>query len=293
MSEYLNPQTGECYPLDTPDGLAAAVLAEQAGTARLARTLTRRLEQLSADHQARAAEQDATLMDLRAQLADLRTAREATGVDPFRFDPGIDPGIGPARTDGLPSRGTAWCWRTLTGAAADELLTRLSDWVTWLRSRYPLARVIPACWARHPELVEELTALHLAWAAAYTDPTAAPTAPADWHTHYLPAALERIPGWGVHCTDTHRPRPPGVYADGPHTPGQHTAQQSVHDSIDNTSQGDLPGGPPARTAADTGVGPTSDSGTASGTDHRTDHGTDPRTQGRPGHGDVAAGQEAS
>jgi hypothetical protein len=286
MREYLNAETGECYPLDTPEGLAGAVLAEQAGIARLARTLTRRLEESARDNEARAGAQDAALMGLRAQVDELvallapgldATGLDATGVDATGLDPGIDPALG---TVGPRSRGTGWCWRTLTGAAADQLWTRLRDWVVWLRARYPLAHAIPACWAQHPELVEELTALHLAWVAAYTDPTAAPTAPADWHTHYLPAALERIPGWGVHCTDTHRPRPPGVYADLQHHPrDEYVAHGTMHD----TAQRNLLDRPPVRTVADAAAAP----------DPAPDPGTDHGTRATPGHRDVAAGQEAS
>src|SRR5690349_12795256 len=60
---------------------------------------------------------------------------------------------------------TAWCWRTLGEEGQTELWRQLTEWVVWLRGRYPLARKIPGCWADHPELVEELTALWLAWHA--------------------------------------------------------------------------------------------------------------------------------
>ena len=68
------------------------------------------------------------------------------------------------------------------------LWNQLTDWVGYLRSRYPLARKIPACWAEHPEIVEELTALWLAWQSAYQDRDAPLTAPADWHDRWLPAS---------------------------------------------------------------------------------------------------------
>jgi hypothetical protein len=198
MSDYLNSETGETYGLGTLEGVASALLAEQATTARLARTLDKRLH--GAEDHARAIA--ATILDLGAQVDELHAVDESAAT--------IDAGSAASH---VPGSGTAWCWRTLTSRAADNLWALLGDWVAWLRSRYPLAGKVPACWAQHPELVEELTALHLAWRAAYTDPNAVPTAAADWHAHYLPGVLERIPGWGVHCTDTHKPRPPGVYAD--------------------------------------------------------------------------------
>ena len=48
-------------------------------------------------------------------------------------------------------------------------MVQLRAWVAWIRHRYPLAKRVPACWAEHPEVVEELTALWLAWQQAYED----------------------------------------------------------------------------------------------------------------------------
>jgi len=121
-----------------------------------------------------------------------------------------------ARVDELASGGiegtvTAWCWRDIGPVGAAMLWKRLALWVGWLRARYPLAEQLPACWWRHPELVEELTALYLAWRAAYTDPAAQLTAPADWHDRWLPGTLARVRGWGVYCDGDHRDRPTGTY----------------------------------------------------------------------------------
>jgi hypothetical protein len=53
----------------------------------------------------------------------------------------------------------------------DEQATRLEeldDWTQWLVNRYALDhRVVPACWAQHGALLEELSALHTAWQTAY------------------------------------------------------------------------------------------------------------------------------
>ena len=106
---------------------------------------------------------------------------------------------------------SGWSWRDLGPIGAQVLWDRLNDWVGWLRGRYPLAEQLPACWWRHPELVEELTALWLAWRAAYTDPTAVMTQPAEFHDRWLPGALHRVKQWGVHCDATHRERPASVY----------------------------------------------------------------------------------
>ena len=118
--------------------------------------------------------------------------------------------------DGSPSSGadspTAWCWRDLGPRAHDELWSQLLEWVTWLRSRYPLARKVPACWAEHPELVEELTALWLAWQAAYQIRDASLTAAIDWHDRWLPGLLHRLEHGPSRST-----APPGT-ACGPQVP---------------------------------------------------------------------------
>ena len=53
-----------------------------------------------------------------------------------------------------------WNLRTADEAEAEWL--ELNAWVRWLRHTYGLAAaVIPPSWHRHPELVWELSALHL------------------------------------------------------------------------------------------------------------------------------------
>ena len=172
MIEYVDSSTGELIDLDTPDGSARALLAQQARIERLADRLT-----LAA----------AALDAVQEQVED----------------------AGSSGIDGV----TAWTWSALGPLGADMLWQRLASWVGWPRGRYPLAEQLPGCWWRHPEIVEEVTALHLAWRAAYSDPAASLSAPIDWHQHHLPAFLARIRAWGVHCTDTHRERPESLYAE--------------------------------------------------------------------------------
>jgi len=147
------------------------------------------------------------------EVLDLATAegvaRALTGLDAEVEDLA-------ARLDELASGGiegtvTAWCWRDIGRVGAALLWKRLAFWVGWLRARYPISEQLPACWWRHPELVEELTALYLAWRAAYTDPAAHLTAPADWHDRWLPGTLARVRRWGVYCDGEHRDRPAGTY----------------------------------------------------------------------------------
>jgi hypothetical protein len=109
---------------------------------------------------------------------------------------------------------TTYCWRNLSSEEQTELWQQLSDWVNWLRGRYPLARTLPACWADHPEVVEELTALWLAWRAAYEASDAIPTAPVDWHDRWLPGLLIRLARGplALPCRPDHEERPASAYA---------------------------------------------------------------------------------
>jgi hypothetical protein len=108
-----------------------------------------------------------------------------------------------------------WCWRDLGPHARTELMDQLDTWTAWLRHRYPLARKIPACWAQHPELVEELTGLWLAWQGAYQQPDPPLTAAADWHDRWLPGLLHRLEHgpFALDCSETHAARPPAAYAE--------------------------------------------------------------------------------
>lgn len=119
--------------------------------------------------------------------------------------------------DGGGTRPTAvrsWCWRDLGPKAEDELWSQLTDWVDWLRRRYPLAKKIPPCWVEHSEIVEELTALWLAWQHAYVEADAPMTAAADWHDRWLPGLLHRLEHGplALNCNAEHQPRPRAAYA---------------------------------------------------------------------------------
>ena len=171
MTEYVNQVTGEVHPLTDVPGIAGALLAEQALTSRLSVRLDRVLDEL-------------------------REARDSASV-PTEFQDDDD--------------WAPWNWRCMPAPVAQVAMSALTEWVDWLRHRYPVARTLPPCWRRHPELIEELSALHWAWRAAFHGDEARPSAPADFHGHYLPGVLDRVRRWGVHCGDVHDPRAEGVY----------------------------------------------------------------------------------
>jgi hypothetical protein len=93
----------------------------------------------------------------------------------------------------------------------------------WSRARsglkahrnFGLARKLPNCWAEHPELVEELTALWLAWQAAYQDRDATLTAAADRHDRWLPGVLHRLERgpFAIDSAVKHSLRPASAYRD--------------------------------------------------------------------------------
>ncbi len=141
-------------------------------------------------------------------------------------DPDLTDGELDALVDTLlanPARPVAWS--RLPAAERPGQWAALDGWVRWLTGWYALDhREIPPCWYRHGPLVEELSALRTAHAAAY-DPRAQPTAPADWH-HTLAATRARLHDWvartgcrpAEHRDDKPQPwataQPPAVYMAG-------------------------------------------------------------------------------
>jgi hypothetical protein len=47
------------------------------------------------------------------------------------------------------------------------------------------------CWYRHPDVLDELTALRAAWYAAYRDKAASSSAAIEWHDRWLPGCMAR------------------------------------------------------------------------------------------------------
>ncbi|MCH6470785.1 DUF4913 domain-containing protein [Sinomonas terrae] len=98
-------------------------------------------------------------------------------------------------------------WNLLTADEAESEWLDLNAWVNWLRRTYGLpAAVIPPSWHRHPELVWELSALHLHWLCAY-DPEQNGSAPLGWHRDFADAR-QRLRDWvTVSGTRLDRDRP--------------------------------------------------------------------------------------
>lgn len=85
-------------------------------------------------------------------------------------------------------------WNLLTAEDAETEWIELNRWVNWLRRTYGLpASIVPPLWHRHPELVWELSALHLHWLCAY-DPDQHGSAPFGWHRDFADAR-QRLHDW--------------------------------------------------------------------------------------------------
>lgn len=114
------------------------------------------------------------------------------------------------RAAGTPESEAAapWSWRATTGERREALWGELTRWVEWHNERY--GRVNPdwtihPCWFRHPAVVEHLTALMVAWRAAYESDKPSREA-AIWHDQMNSIHI-RMTGaaWGFkNCAGGHR-----------------------------------------------------------------------------------------
>ncbi|NMR19034.1 hypothetical protein [Cellulomonas fimi] len=98
-------------------------------------------------------------------------------------------------------------WSAYTREEQRHLLEGLDVWVRWLVDHYRLdRRYVPECWTKHWELIEELSALQLAWEGAYAT-TSHDDAPLAWHERFA-VARTRLAEWvartGCRAGD-HRP----------------------------------------------------------------------------------------
>lgn len=89
-------------------------------------------------------------------------------------------------------------WELLSTEDLEAAWLELNVWVDWLRHTYGLpATIIPPYWHRHPELVWELSALHIHWLGTY-QPEQHAAAPLGWHRDFADAR-ERLRDWTAAC----------------------------------------------------------------------------------------------
>ncbi|MEV4830636.1 hypothetical protein AB0K25_20235 [Micromonospora sp. NPDC049257] len=127
-----------------------------------------------------------------------------------------------------------YCWRDLDADAARQLWAWLAEWTRWLVDRYGLAQDLGACWPAHPALVEELTALSVAWHHAYSG-KGDPDAPVRWH-EALHRARHRWRDWDTtRCRHGHHHPRSGESVWSPPWPDD--AERAVTDDIDARPSG--------------------------------------------------------
>jgi hypothetical protein len=104
-------------------------------------------------------------------------------------------------------------WRTLKKADAPAAWNELRSWVEWFTVRYRISEsVVPVCWYKHGQLVEELSALHIAHAAAF-DSADAGFGPIGWHER-LSLSLPRLSrAYAGGCSRGHDPFKPRSWAE--------------------------------------------------------------------------------
>lgn len=99
-------------------------------------------------------------------------------------------------------------WRTLSAADAPAAWRELREWVQWFTVRYRISEsVVPACWYKHGQLVEELSALHTAHTAAF-DPSDAGLGPIGWHERLSLTVPRLSRAYSGGCSRGHDPLKP-------------------------------------------------------------------------------------
>ena len=104
------------------------------------------------------------------------------------------PGDAPLQVGSAADRIEQPTGRNVAAQDLEAELLELNRWVDWLRHTDSLtAAIIPPYWHRHPELVWEVSALHLHWLCAF-DPGQNGSAPLGWHRDFTDAR-HRLRDW--------------------------------------------------------------------------------------------------
>lgn len=120
--------------------------------------------------------------------------------------------------------GTIAEWHNLTAGEQTAAWASLRAWVTWLYDRYELSVEdrLPRCWASHPGLVEELTALKSWREEIYTSGQPSGQAARYWHAELRQVLHAAATQYALGCRTGHRGAT-AVAADNPDLLGQWAA----------------------------------------------------------------------
>ncbi len=122
-----------------------------------------------------------------------------------RFDRLVDTVQAPV--DELPQRRLrAWTWQDLDPEQYQARVDILSEWIeTHLAPRLGSMdqQKLRPCWALHPDVLDDLTALYVAWHDAYRDPQAHRTAAITYRDRWQPSTLHRVGDSLRSCSSGH------------------------------------------------------------------------------------------
>ncbi len=183
--------------------------------------LARLLADLSQDQEGQLDENERLDRRLGALGQDVKTQRQAIAELQTRLDDltTLVRELAERQAAQTPGERAIW-WPDLpAGQERTAALRLLGAWVDEvLRGHHPeLARdSLQACWYRHDDVLDELTALRAAWHAAYRGKAAPATAAIEWHDRWLPGCMARckaaVKAWPCD-TDSHQ-SPAGTEAPG-------------------------------------------------------------------------------
>jgi len=118
--------------------------------------------------------------------------------------------------------------------AAAEMWATLTLFVEFLDARYAWTadQLIPACWAEHGALVEELTTLYWSRLTAFEGPKPAVDLAQAWHHQTLPGFYQRVRGWlgdqgGACRAGPHPDRSPAAEVDQESTVARYAQHRDV------------------------------------------------------------------
>jgi hypothetical protein len=101
-------------------------------------------------------------------------------------------------------------WDTMPGATRRAAWDDLTHWVAWLHDRYELSveERLPHCWAEHPGLVEELTALRAWRQEIWTSAQPSGQAARYWHVEMRLTIAAANTFYAAGCRAGHRSSQP-------------------------------------------------------------------------------------
>jgi hypothetical protein len=103
-------------------------------------------------------------------------------------------------------------WDTLDGPARQVAWADLAAWVTWLHDRYELSveERLPHCWADHPGLTEELSALRAWRLEIWNAPQPSGQAARYWHAEMRQTITAALTFYAAGCRAGHRDAQPAT-----------------------------------------------------------------------------------